>query len=788
MNLPYNKRLLLALASMPILLFQTDSILAQVEDSESAVETTIDHDSTLPAVETKQFQPEENPAPAVIYQISADQVEAESGAVTYSFRLFGSKMTDDIQVKAYLDGQAVNDVTIASIEGDKGGSRTITLQAPVNTTGQDKVYTVAFDYGEVTQESPSLTLTVHSGDQEESTETSDQPGAPAEPEEKPAPAVIYQISTAQVEAESGAVTDSFRLFGSKMTDDIQVKAYLDGQAVNDVTIASIEGDKGGSRTITLQAPVNTTDQDQVYTVYFGYGEVTTDSPSITLTVHPSQEEGDPTDLPSQPEDQPSSQAEIRMISVDELAVESGTASEPFKLFGVKLTDAVKVKAYLNRQETNDVTIASIAGDKGGSRELTLQAPVNTTDQDQVYTVYFGYGEVTTDSPSITLTVHPGQDEGDQADNPNLPGDDKPSEDDPQVTPPNKNPEDTIETNLEVGLDQPIANLSKTRKAINLKFKEAITTIQKEQLLNQITYSTSENTNPQSLPEGSNTILLGDTFGIFLPQELTEYITLHIPKGLFVGQDSQTTNDDWQIPVTLQEVKETKITGYSFDQEVLPNTGGRVNITISGENLVNPNEDPSNGTRIRIFDPSGLQVAQEIMDQVTYTGGGDRLVASVPLPANHSDQSQSYRLTFYHQGNKIYQRYLDTNRGDRPALTVLAKDQESDQPTISYMTIASYAPSGTGSLNDQLDLTHTTVALNQRSKKTEVRIYGANLDETIMDAYAVDQYGVKWPIVAGQLSQYPKRVLTGNSGVPNGFVGGGNFMIAEIILPSDYDED
>ena len=847
-------------------------------------------------------EPEEKPAPAVIYQISTAQVEAESGAVTDSFRLFGSKMTDDIQVKAYLDGQAVNDVTIASIEGDKGGSRTITLQAPVNTSGQDKVYTVAFDYGLVTEESPSLTLTVHSGDQEESSETSDQPEAPISDAE------IIAIRPTELIAESGAVTDSFRLLGSKMTDDIQIKAYLDGQVVNDVTIASIEGDKGGSRMITLQAPVNTTDQDQVYTVYFGYGEVTTDSPSITLTVHPSQEEGDPTDLPSQPEDQPSSQAEIRMISVDELAVESGTPSEPFKLFGVKLTDAVNVKAYLNGQETNDVTIASIAGDKGGSRELTLQAPVNTTDQDQVYTVYFGYGEVTTDSPSITLTVHPsqeegdptdlpsqpedqpssqaeirmisvdelavesgtpsepfklfgvkltdavnvkaylngqetndvtiasiagdkggsreltlqapvnttdqdqvytvyfgygevttdspsitltvhpGQDEEDQADNPNLPGDDKPSEDDPQVTPPNKNPEDTIETNLEVGLDQPIANLSKTRKAINLKFKEAITTIQKEQLLNQITYSTSENTNPQSLPEGSNTILLGDTFGIFLPQELTEDITLHIPKGLFVGQDSQTTNDDWQIPVTLQEVKETKITGYSFDQDVLPNTGGRVNITISGENLVNPNEDPSNGTRIRIFDPSGLKVAQEIMDQVTYTGGDDRLVASVPLPANHSDQSQSYRLTFYHQGNKIYQRYLDTNRGDRPAFTVLAKDQASDQPTISYMTIASYAPSGTGSLNDQLDLTHTTVALNQRSKKTEVRIYGANLDETIMDAYAVDQYGVKWPIVAGQLSQYPKRVLTGNSGIPNGFVGGGNFMIAEIILPSDYDED
>ena len=777
MKLSNNKRVVLALASMPILLFQTDGILAQVMENDSAIESTIDNEHGALAVEKQQVegpaQPEVEPSPAIIYQISTDQIEVESGAVTSSFRLFGSKMTDAIQFKAYLNGQETQDVKIASIEGDKGGSRTITLQAPVNTSGADMVYQVAFGYGEVTPDSPSITLTVHPGEEVV------QPEEPTQPEKEPG--IIYQVSTDQVEAESGAVTESFRLFGSKMTDAIQFKAYLNGQETQDVKIASIEGDKGGSRTITLQAPVNTSGADKVYQVAFGYGEVTPGSPSITLTVHPGEEEVQPEE-PTQPEQEPGI---IYQISTDQIEVESGAVTSSFRLFGSKMTDAINMKAYLNGQETQDVKIASIKGDKGGSRTITLQAPVNTSGADKVYQVAFGYGEVTPDSPSITLTVHPGE-EVVQPEEPTQPDDDKPVEDN-QPTPPDDQPTKPIGTDLEIGLGQPSISLAKTRKAITFKFSEPINRVPNEDLLKFITYSTLGHPKPQALPEGSRMILLGDTFGIFLPDVVTEDMTFHMPKGLFVGQESQKTNDDWQIPVALQEAKDAKINNYSFDQEVLPSTGGTVNITIMGENLVNPSEDPINGTRIRIFDPSGIEIAQDIMDQVTYTGGGDQLIAHVPLPANQDDLSQSYRLTFYHQGNNVYQRYLDTNRGDRPALTVLAKDQDSDQPSISYMTIASYAPSGTGSIDDQLDLTHTTVARNQRSKKTEVRIYGANLDEKIMDAYAVDQYGVKWPIVAGQLSQYPKRVLTGNSGIPNGFVCGGNFMIAEIILPNDYDE-
>ena len=777
MKLSNNKCVVLALASMPILLFQTDCILAQVMENDSAIESTINNEHGALSVEKQQVegtaQPEVEPSPAIIYQISTDQIEVESGAVTSSFRLFGSKMTNAIQFKVYFNGQETQEVKIASIEGDKGGSRTITLQAPVNTSGADKVYQIAFGYGEVTPDSPSITLTVHPGEEVV------QPEEPTQPEQELG--IIYQVNTDQIEVESGAVTNSFRLFGSKMTDAVNMKAYLNGQETQDVKIASIEGDKGGSRTITLQAPVNTSGADKVYQVAFGYGEMTPDSPSITLIVHPGEEVVQPEES-TQPEQEPGI---IYQISTDQIEVESGAVTSSFRLFGSKMTDAINMKAYLNSQETQDVKIASIEGDKGGSRTIKLQAPVNTSGADKVYQVAFGYGEVTPDSPSITLIVHPGE-EVVQPEEPSQPDDDKPVEDN-KPTLPDDQPTKPIETDLEIGLGQPSVSLSKTRKAITFKFSEPIITIPNEDLLSFITYSTIDHPEPQLLPEGSRTILLGDTFGIFLPSEATENMTLHISKGLFAGQESKKTNDDWLIPITVQETKEAKINNYSFDQEVIPSTGGMVNITIMGENLINPSEDPINGTRIRIFDPSGIEVAQDIMDQVTYTGGGDQLIAHVPLPANQSDHSQSYRLTFYHQGNNVYQRYLDTNRGDRPALTVLTKDQASDQPSISYMTIASYAPSGTGSIDDQLDLTHTTVARNQRSKKTEVRIYGANLDEKVMDAYAVDQYGVKWPIVAGQLSQYPKRVLTGNSGIPNGFVGGGNFMIAEIILPNDYDE-
>ena len=145
--------------------------------------------------------------------------------------------------------------------------------------------------------------------------------------------------------------------------------------------------------------------------------------------------------------------------------------------------------------------------------------------------------------------------------------------------------------------------------------------------------------------------------------------------------------------------------------------------------------------------------------------------------------------------KIYQNDKEVNittldgrdRRDKPTFTVVAKNQDITKPVLSNLTITSYRTSGTGAVNDGVEKTETTVASNQVSKKTEVHLYGANLNEVKTKVKIVDQNGVEWPI-EGSESDLIKMVLTGKSGVNNGILGNGTFQIAEIILPGNLKEN
>ena len=118
---------------------------------------------------------------------------------------------------------------------------------------------------------------------------------------------------------------------------------------------------------------------------------------------------------------------------------------------------------------------------------------------------------------------------------------------------------------------------------------------------------------------------------------------------------------------------------------------------------------------------------------------------------------------------------------------MGRNQDSTKPVLSNLTITSYRTSGTGAVNDGIEKTETTVASNQVSKKTEVHLYGANLNEVKTKVEIVDQNGVEWPI-EGAESDLIKMVLAGKSGVNNGILGNGTFQIAEIILPGNLKEN
>ena len=229
------------------------------------------------------------------------------------------------------------------------------------------------------------------------------------------------------------------------------------------------------------------------------------------------------------------------------------------------------------------------------------------------------------------------------------------------------------------------------------------------------------------------------------------------------------------------VEEAKISNYSLENEVLQG-GGEGILVLKGSNLTTSN------VKIRVFNADSIEENTPLTNSVVYEKRNNDLVAKINFPENNTNISKSYKVKIYQNGKEVNITTLEgRDRRDKPTFTVVGKDQDSTKPVLSNLTITSYRTSGTGAVNDGIEKTETTVASNQVSKKTEVHLYGANLNEVKTKVKIVDQNGVEWPI-EGAESDLIKMVLAGKSGVNNGILGNGTFQIAEIILPGNLKEN
>ena len=229
------------------------------------------------------------------------------------------------------------------------------------------------------------------------------------------------------------------------------------------------------------------------------------------------------------------------------------------------------------------------------------------------------------------------------------------------------------------------------------------------------------------------------------------------------------------------VEEAKISNYSLKNEVLQG-GGEGSLVLKGSNLTTSN------VKIRVFNADSIEENTPLTNSVVYEKRNNDLVAKINFPENNTNISKSYKVKIYQNGKEVNITTLEgRDRRDKPTFTVVGKGQDTSKPVLSNLTITSYRTSGTGAVNDGVEKTETTVASNQVSKKTEVHLYGANLNEVKTKVKIVDQNGVEWPI-EGAESDLIKMVLAGKSGVNNGILGNGTFQIAEIILPGNLKEN
>lgn len=265
-------------------------------------------------------------------------------------------------------------------------------------------------------------------------------------------------------------------------------------------------------------------------------------------------------------------------------------------------------------------------------------------------------------------------------------------------------------------------------------------------------------------------------------------SLNIPKNISESELSYkftATIDGNETDKSFEKLQEkfvanTKIKNYELKNEVI-SVKGTGTLVIKGNDL-----NPGN-VKVRVFDADAVEENSDVTANVIYEKQGDDLLAKITFPENSTLTSKSYKVKLYANGKEINVLTLDDrDRRDKPTFTVLGEKQDKSQPVLSNATITSYRTSGTGAVNDGVEKTETTVASNQVSKKTEVHLYGANLNEVKTKVKIVDQNGIEWPI-EGSESELIKMVLAGKSGVNNGIMGNGTFQIAEIILPGNLNK-
>lgn len=265
-------------------------------------------------------------------------------------------------------------------------------------------------------------------------------------------------------------------------------------------------------------------------------------------------------------------------------------------------------------------------------------------------------------------------------------------------------------------------------------------------------------------------------------------SLNIPKNISKSELSYkfiATIDGNETDKSFEKIQEkfvadAKIKNYELKNEVI-SVKGTGTLVIKGNDL-----NPGN-VKVRVFDADAVEENSDVTANVIYEKQGNDLLAKITFPENSTLTSKSYKVKLYANGKEINVLTLDDrDRRDKPTFTVLGEKQDKSKPVLSNATITSYRTSGTGAVNDGVEKTETTVALNQVSKKTEVHLYGANLNEVKTKVKIVDQNGIEWPI-EGSESELIKMVLAGKSGVNNGIMGNGTFQIAEIILPGNLNK-
>lgn len=678
-------------------------------------------------------EPTDPPAdPGEIYVVNVDKTSLENEGGTVEFTLLGSKM-DSSMIRTKVVRGEVRDSEIeatAQVSGDKDGQKTVTLTFPKNTESTEKTYEVSFNAsGSDTDFMDDLkkSITVAAGD---------GGGTPQPPVEVDTGVTFVQASSKNLETEGGRVT--FTVYGKDMAADkmrVKVEAGQVRQPEIEKTFAAVGEGTAKKQTVTLDFPKNETSEDQVYQVSFNAIGSDTDfytEKDMNITVK-AKEGGAPED-----------EMKINELTIrtPELPSEGGRTSVTVK--GEALDSSkmnLKVVRIVGVDEVDQPQIYQNAEFAGLAtlQTASLSFPANPETEKAIYKISVGSGLNYKEG-----FVYVG---GDAA------------------------------TGEIVKIYPASVSVNNAGNLITLRFSEDISDATNGRL-NEFIALNLYGTGFVDLSDEDVVTVEDREIRIALDQAVAvgDHAKIQFRERAIQDQEGRLSAAfEWDMKQGASAAYKAEI----IEGETLTAAGGETVVRLTGENL-------GTSTVARVLDTTTNDAEKSI--PVTVSGEGEEQILTYTVPANQTDRTKTYMMQLSLDGGNLYSTIIgidELSRTQRIVTAVLPEGVDAQQPTLSYMTITSYGTSGGTEWG--VDTTHTNLPTGQESKKTYVRVYGTNLDQTKTKVKIVDEDGITWPIYNDPSSDSMDNfIMVGFNGT--GIEGNGNYQALEIICPRNIKGD
>lgn len=228
-----------------------------------------------------------------------------------------------------------------------------------------------------------------------------------------------------------------------------------------------------------------------------------------------------------------------------------------------------------------------------------------------------------------------------------------------------------------------------------------------------------------------------------------------------------TDIKWTIQRTA------RISTITLDKNLFDSKGGTVTATLSGYKV---NEIQDDALEASVYIPGQTSAVKTIEVRKSRDENG-RPTLTFDVPANTTENTQSYWLNVKHNGAAVYGSAVN-DRGYRAAVSVLPEGKTDKDVTLSAVTIS-------GNNKTEVDNTQdieVNVSNNIGELKTEIRVYGTNLDSKLTKVRAVDENGVVWPVYQISECDGTWRFIAIAGPHRNGVFGDGNYQLIELLPP------